>query len=415
MTLPSAGPAGDATPGVLILSNNPEETTLPQVRGRPITLGGVLRSTGGRGEVQTDLITLPASEIDVQTAAELSLEGAVTYAGPNVHGPGTLVQNGDASVVSSTTIATNVFDWDGDSGGPSSTTIRPAAALTINSSQIETGPVAADGYDGHVTVGDGGALIVNTTGPWRLDGTMTLAGQPIASPNVIVDGSDLTNYGTIEGNGRIQSSLVNHGTLSPGQSAGALRFLAGFTLASDGVVEIELGGLAPFSQYDRIVVNQFGTANLAGGLEVSLLDGFVPKDGDKFTILTAGVVSGSFNDAAVAGVNLPSGVTFNVVYGMSDVTLAFAVDYPADFNMDGVVDDKDLSIWEGSYGIDAGGDADGDDDTDGADFLIWQQQLGSGQSGSATTAPQPATALLLMAAATGCVFASCRATGAIQY
>ena len=49
-------------------------------------------------------------------------------------------------------------------------------------------------------------------------------------------------------------------------------------LAADGVVQIELGGLTPLTEYDRIVVNQFGTANMGGALEVSLIDGFVPQD-----------------------------------------------------------------------------------------------------------------------------------------
>lgn len=47
---------------------------------------------------------------------------------------------------------------------------------------------------------------------------------------------------------------------------------------------------------------------------------------------------------------------------------------PADFNADGRVNAFDLSIWQRSFGVDAGGDADGDGDTDGRDFLIWQQQ-----------------------------------------
>ncbi|MDZ4657506.1 MAG: sulfatase-like hydrolase/transferase [Bythopirellula sp.] len=46
----------------------------------------------------------------------------------------------------------------------------------------------------------------------------------------------------------------------------------------------------------------------------------------------------------------------------------------ADFNDDGFVTDNDLVSWQGSFGINDGGDADGDGDTDGRDFLIWQRQ-----------------------------------------
>lgn len=51
--------------------------------------------------------------------------------------------------------------------------------------------------------------------------------------------------------------------------------------------------------------------------------------------------------------------------------------YSADFNDDDLVNSADLAIWTASVGVDAGGDADGDNDTDGADYLLWQQQVGA--------------------------------------
>ena len=117
-TLPSDGGSGDDTLGTLILHNNNEDRTVPQVRGADLTLGGLLEATGGLGIIGPALITQPTGEIDVQTAATLSLEGHVTYDGPLVHGVGTLIQNANANVISSTTIATNIFDWDGDIGWP---------------------------------------------------------------------------------------------------------------------------------------------------------------------------------------------------------------------------------------------------------------------------------------------------------
>ena len=49
----------------------------------------------------------------------------------------------------------------------------------------------------------------------------------------------------------------------------------------------------------------------------------------------------------------------------------------ADFNADGLVDSYDLESWTSAYGMDDGGDTNGDSVTDGADFLLWQRQLGS--------------------------------------
>jgi hypothetical protein len=123
----------------------------------------------------------------------------------------------------------------------------------------------------------------------------------------------------------------------------------------------------------------------------------VPRDGDAFTILTAGLVSGSFLDGATTGLNLPSGVTFDVLYNPTNVMLLFNVDYAADFDMDGDVDGDDLVLWQASFGVNAGGDADNDGDTDGDDFLIWQQQLGSGAPAHTTQVAVPEPVSLLVA------------------
>jgi hypothetical protein len=390
-TLPTDLAGADKTLGTLVLNNNQELTPAPRLLGAELTLGGVIRAEGGIGYIDPDLVTRPTAEIEVQVAAELVLGGHVTYDGPMVHGLGTLHQSGDATVVSPTTMATDVYDWDGDLSTPSEMTIAPGASLTITSQQIDVGPPADDGYRGQVTVADSAALIVTTSGPWRLDGTMRLEGQPVPTPSVIVDGSDLINHGAIEGNGRIQASLENHGTLRPGLSAGALRFDAGFELASDGLVEIEIGGLTPLSEYDRIIVNQFGTANLAGDLLVNLIDGFLPDADATFTILTAGVVSGAFDHELKSG--LPPGLNYKVSYNSDSVVLALFAGFTADFDGDGDVDGDDMAIWQGSFGVDAGGDADGDGDTDGADYLIIQQQLGGGLPAVASSdvVPEPAS------------------------
>lgn len=64
----------------------------------------------------------------------------------------------------------------------------------------------------------------------------------------------------------------------------------------------------------------------------------------------------------------------------------------ADFNADGVVDGKDLPLWQAAYGVDGSASADADFDTDGADFLIWQRTLGARAVGVVgTVAPEPSS------------------------
>jgi hypothetical protein len=91
-----------------------------------------------------------------------------------------------------------------------------------------------------------------------------------------------------------------------------------------------------------------------------------------------------------------------------DVTLqtesghAYAVPAPlaADFDEDGDVDFTDLGIWKGAFALNQLGDADGDLDSDGADFLLWQQQLGSFPPAVAASANVPEPNALLLAALT---------------
>jgi hypothetical protein len=88
---------------------------------------------------------------------------------------------------------------------------------------------------------------------------------------------------------------------------------------------------------------------------------------------------------------------------------AFATIAPyADFNLDGVVDSKDLHVLMSNMGMQSGasfeqGDTNGDGVVDGSDFLLWQRTLGaatnlsefSDLSASDTAVPEPATFTLV--------------------
>jgi hypothetical protein len=88
-------------------------------------------------------------------------------------------------------------------------------------------------------------------------------------------------------------------------------------------------------------------------------------------------------------------VTYNPEFGTCDLILEFLLDpapapgsgglgldnvsisIPADFELNGPVDGKDLRLWAPAFGAGIKADADGDSDSDGADFLTWQQNMGS--------------------------------------
>jgi hypothetical protein len=119
---------------------------------------------------------------------------------------------------------------------------------------------------------------------------------------------------SLVGTGTVIGDLLNAGTIRPGTSPGTITVEGNFTQESSGILEIELGGTEPGTGYDQLIVT--GTATMAGTLNVSLYDGYIPQLGDSFTILPYGSRSGGFTT-----LNLPEGYRWGTNYGYSGYTL----------------------------------------------------------------------------------------------
>jgi hypothetical protein len=111
---------------------------------------------------------------------------------------------------------------------------------------------------------------------------------------------------------------------------------------------MELAGIAPGTQFDRLVIA--GSASLAGSLNVSLLNGYLPTAGNSFEIIaTAGGVLGTFSDELLPA--LAPNLEWNVLYGTNTVTLQVAaVGLPGDYNADGSIDAADYIVWRKNSG-----------------------------------------------------------------
>ncbi|MBU6280146.1 MAG: hypothetical protein KGN78_12975 [Actinomycetales bacterium] len=97
------------------------------------------------------------------------------------------------------------------------------------------------------------------------------------------------------GSGFINGSVYNEGIASPGYSPGVQTVSGDWTQSAAGTVEFEFSGTSPGTGagfHDQ--VNVSGRATLAGTIDLKLLDGFKPKAGDEFVVLTYGSVSGQF-------------------------------------------------------------------------------------------------------------------------
>jgi hypothetical protein len=125
--------------------------------------------------------------------------------------------------------------------------------------------------------------------------------------------------GSISGN--VSGPITNPGTYNSGPSTNP-PVLSNYTQTATGTLYEQIGGLTAGSQYGQIIVT--GNVNLAGYLQVALINGFTPAYGNQFTIIDnqgSNPINGTFT-------NLPEGTTvwdtthtyrFTVSYVGSDV------------------------------------------------------------------------------------------------
>ena len=111
--------------------------------------------------------------------------------------------------------------------------------------------------------------------------------------------------------------MINLGSLAPGQSPGTLSVDGAYEQGAAAILALEIGGLSQGAAFDFLDVS--GTASLAGLVEVSLFDGYVPTLGATFEFLeAAGGISGVFDGITCANCG---DVAFELVYGAHTVSL----------------------------------------------------------------------------------------------
>ena len=155
------------------------------------------------------------------------------------------------------------------------------------------------------------------------NGTLTGGTYEVASGGTIVlPGAITTNAATLTINGAganfsgLPALTANTGTLNlfNGASLSTAGGLANsgkinldpstldvngnFTQASDGILMVTLDGNGS-GQYG--LLNVTGTANLAGALDLSFINGYIPRVGDSFTVLNYGSYSGMFSAIQALG------------------------------------------------------------------------------------------------------------------
>ncbi|MCX5691993.1 MAG: hypothetical protein NTV94_19725, partial [Planctomycetota bacterium] len=383
-------------------------------------------------------ITTPSgSEAD----GDVGFNGPTQYAG-EIHGSGLVRQNGSASVTSPSTVQMSHFDMDGVTGNTSwsignSLTVN---AVRIDAAEFFNGfggtMNIGGGFAARLTVN----ILLQTNQSWALFGDMTMTGDPnffltrLAGSRLYHSGSmtignrvncDADLYFTLpatthfttptsvlrltqesavyagttfSGGGTLQNTETGTMKLNNGSSTGSTAVInaglmqVGFWPEEPGNAavaslqctpaarwNIELGGYSQGTQFDHLDVTQ-GTAQLAGDLEVNLIDlgggAFNPQIGDSFEVLLArNGISGTFANSPVSFAN-NAFYAWNVIYGPNTVTLQLdsirPLPCPADFNQDGGVDGQDINAffeaWEQG---DSAADVNFDGGVDGIDVSVF--------------------------------------------
>ncbi len=266
-----------------------------------------------------------------------------------------------------------------------------------NNKQTFAGP---NTYSGTTTI-NGGTLLIN--GSHSRD-ALELAGGAAPAANALPVGDYTVNAGgTLGGSGSIGSMAdqvnvqVVGGTLAPGASTGTLTVNGNYTQNASSALAIELAG-ATAGMFDVLAVS--GTANLAGTINIDLINGFLPANSSSFTILTASsvVAPGLTLSGESNGFSLQVNPTSLVLNFITPAGL------PGDYNGDNFVDAADYTVWRNSLGSSGSllqnRDPGNSGNVNPADYSFWKSHFGTHLgSGSGAVAggsvPEPSTMAIL--------------------
>ncbi|WP_442482190.1 LamG-like jellyroll fold domain-containing protein [Aeoliella sp. SH292] len=231
-------------------------------------------------------------------------------------------------------------------------------------------------------IAEGGQLDFNNA--LSLNGnTLTKSGAGVLNINNQVNsGTGVVNVtaGTLGGSGEVGGNLsVQSGaTVAPGRGTGTLAVAGNYSQLAGGRLAIELGG-ANVEDYDSIDVQ--GSATVAGLIDISLVEGFVPQNGASFEILSA------FSSLTMGTLALQGDTAgFSLMKAGNSLVLNYAgsAGTPGDFNGDGAVNLADYTVWRDNLGSSTALPNDNNLGTPvaAAHYQLWKSNFGLGGNGT---------------------------------
>lgn len=206
---------------------------------------------------------------------------------------------------------------------------------------------------------------------------------------------------TVTGSGRIDDEMLCAGVIAPGHEdadpIGVIQFSGGpgqdLMFVATSRLKFDLGGTTGFDnttgefrpeEYDQLVFQGGnGVADfiqLAGTVEINLVDGFTPSPGDEWVLLSSfpRQFAGSFDDLIVPPA--PTGFEFRIADSVSsNVEIILFLACLADVNGDGAATPADFNAWVLAFNNQAPEcDQNGDGQCNPADFNAWILNFNAG-------------------------------------
>ncbi|MDQ6625159.1 MAG: hypothetical protein M3Y69_03315, partial [Verrucomicrobiota bacterium] len=285
--------------------------------GGPATFnfaGNTFQWTGGRiGAYQPNQFT---------NTGTINITGSVVAVGDGLVNAGSIIQSGLGSLDlrpypgSYTNAVGSVYDLQNDLGITSNSGAFNNAGTWRKSAGSGTSVInVGDEFNNSGVV----ELQMGTTQFSHLHQTAGITnlngGNLSSNTDIVLDGGSVIGTGVISGNIR-----NNGGAIAPGHSPGKITINGSYAQGANGSLNIEIGGNAPGTGYDQLVVN--GAAALGGTLNITTINGYRPAVGDVFTIISPQSFTGSFAQINATGLSVQA----NYAAGAITVTVTSVPD-----------------------------------------------------------------------------------------
>lgn len=371
------------------------ENGLLSIRGGTLVTGS-LENSGGI-EFLVGVLHLTASDL---TIGDDGVLGAVLALTPDMH---TIVdQNTTIDANASVSAIQGTFSSGTMTNNGHLSVIEGGVQLTGASTNSATGRISMV----RSTLATGVGIANRLVNQGKLDLLDAIVNGDLhnAAGTTITHGGAVAFNGRVTGDGNFSGGghVTFNGRFEPGEAATALTFGGDVSFSATNTLLMQIGGVTAGAQFDQITI--VGSAAFAGTLDVALLGGFIPASGQSFSLIEYGAHSGEFTLNLPP---LPNSLTWSVNYGIDALTLSVGSGtLPGDLNSDGAVNQADLAIMVGNFGVaTAATAAQGDMNSDGkvslADVMMLRSHMNSPGSPQATAVPEPATwASMLSAVAT---------------